>query len=941
MSVGRQFNWKGQQRVDVAHLRLVESSIAYDFDTLAGQALGGGAPYILSGFTFASWTAGALPSTLQLITAGGVVFHYPASENGTMLFVPPNRANETLSTTNARVIGSFTASSTNYVGLDYVRLEDSTTSDIVQFIDATTLAATPKTIPLGRVLDYRIHISTSPFSSTTNICPIAIVVTDGSGLITTVTDARSMYFRLAAGGDSPNPLGTYSWPQGRAPEVGTSFTGGDKAITNEKTWKSAIMQRLWEVTGGEYWYSDVTDKNIKWYSTSVAPLLWNSGTSTLTWANLRVALDNSSATVNTITDGSHVMVDGEVGYVELNRYSNTPNLTVSWAATPAAYNALPAPSRPGSRYILFWRRGSYAYSRLDYTPVGMYSGAATISTYGVVKISTVNDVTDGPFAAIVDSVGRVRASGLVTPSGGYVSIGGGTLDNGVRILSFFDATTVDGIIKNLQTTSLTATTTIQATTSVSSALGSFTNLEIGNNASIYNNLSIVSQKTQQAFISGLCYNALKRENGAWGTPSRTTAGLVQINQFQTSDTLLQVPVKLPVGSTLKQSATGSGTLISSGAQLAAVRLGGITDTFSFTYTEENEAGSLCNYSSSTLTGYKSAQWVSNSGTQIAFGAGVVATLGLKVGSLIRPYLTKANKIATSRTRTGGNLVTVACTGHGYSTNDWILITDGTANFVSQKYQITVTGPDAFTYAESGANVTQTASIHLYPYGYALVRNSDAYLTYGGTPNCLPDGDIHTYFFTQYTATSSYDSASPCPWLEITNIAGDVCTFRFYGTANTQYAASGGYPTNETPTGRTFTAGTYDANNDNTYTASYPGATTTPMWNGQFEYQNPAVPGAVAATFDINKTTTGVTFNLELHSNDGTTDAILGALGVTTETTSATNKVYNVPIAADLTIGTAKEYYVKVIRTDSDSTSNIVVKNFILNYEYTKVGPSHG
>jgi hypothetical protein len=435
MSVGRQFNWKGQQRVDVAHLRLVESSIAFDFDTLAGQALGGGNPYILQGFTLASWSVGQLPSTLQLITAGSVVFHYPASENGTMLFVPSNRAPETLSSSNARIVGSFTANQVNYVALDYVRLEDATTSGSVQFLDATTKTSTPKTIPLGRVLDYRIHISTVPFSSTANFCPIFKVTLDANGLITTLEDARTMYFRLALGGDSPNPLGTYSWPQGRAPENSQSFTGGDKAITNEKIWKSAIMQRLWEITGGEYWYSDVTDKNIKWYATTIDPLTWN-GT-TLTWVNLRVALDNSSATINTITDGNHNIVDGEVGYVELNRYSNTPNITLSWAATPAAYNALPPPSRPGCRYIVFWRRGANAYSRLDYTPIGQYSGAATTTTYGVTKISTVNVPAFGPWAVITDTGvnGKAVASGLTRGniSGGTIAIGGGANDNFITL----------------------------------------------------------------------------------------------------------------------------------------------------------------------------------------------------------------------------------------------------------------------------------------------------------------------------------------------------------------------------------------------------------------------------------------------------------------------------------------------------------------------------
>jgi hypothetical protein len=441
MSVARQFNWKGQQRVDVAHLRLMESSIAYDFDTLAGQALGGGQPYILSGFAIASWSAGVLPSTLQIVTAGSVVFHYGASENGSMLFVPTNRANETLSISNSRVIGSFVAASTNYVGIDFIRLEDSTTSDIVQFVDATTLSATPKTIPLGRVLDYRIHISTTPFSSTTNICPIAIVVTNGTGVISTVTDARPMYFRLAAGGDSPNPLGTYSWPQGRAPEVATSFTGGDKAITNEKIWKSAIMQRLWEITGGEYWYSDVTDHNLKFYCATAQPFTWTLGSSTLTWSDdLVIALDNSTGTVNTISTNTTpgiVMADGTVAYVELNRFSDANLLPT--VVTTAAYNLLAAPARPGSRYIIFWRKGNFVYTRMDYSPVGVSGSVppASTTTYGTVKTNTAPG--SAPYAVLADALGgKAIATGLSrqgTGVAGGLTIGGGANDTSIAITS--------------------------------------------------------------------------------------------------------------------------------------------------------------------------------------------------------------------------------------------------------------------------------------------------------------------------------------------------------------------------------------------------------------------------------------------------------------------------------------------------------------------------
>lgn len=446
MAVGRQLNWKGQMRVDVPHLRALESSIVYDFDTLAGVIMGGAQPYVVTGFTMA-WTAGQDPETLELVTADGVILNYLASENGTMLQVPTARAPELLAPTNSRLIGGW-STGVNYIALDFKRAEDSDTSDIVQFIDATTLSATPKTIPLGRTLDYTIHVSTIPFSSTPNLCPIAKVTVDGGGLVTTVEDARSMYFRLAQGGDSPNPLGVYSWPQGRLPENSALFVGGDKAITNDKDWKSAIMHRIWEVTGGEYWYSDVTDRNVKFYAdwtnqhtraSLTNNVIWD-GTN-LTWSGLHILLDNGTSTINDIDDQSGTspgltdMADGEVIYVELNRFIDGANLAAA-KVSAINYALLAAPTRPGSRYILFWRKGADVYSRLDWLAVGRYSGAATTTTYGVVKINTANVPAGGPYAVISDGLnGKAIATGLTRGAlaANTITIGGGANDVGVVV----------------------------------------------------------------------------------------------------------------------------------------------------------------------------------------------------------------------------------------------------------------------------------------------------------------------------------------------------------------------------------------------------------------------------------------------------------------------------------------------------------------------------
>ena len=50
--IERQSNWLGQQRVDVPHLRAMESSVASDFDVLAG-IISGQDSYVIKGFQIA------------------------------------------------------------------------------------------------------------------------------------------------------------------------------------------------------------------------------------------------------------------------------------------------------------------------------------------------------------------------------------------------------------------------------------------------------------------------------------------------------------------------------------------------------------------------------------------------------------------------------------------------------------------------------------------------------------------------------------------------------------------------------------------------------------------------------------------------------------------------------------------------------------------------
>lgn len=423
MSVKRQGNWLGQQRVDIPHIRAIESSIAGDFDLIAGVMLAGQEPLILGGFGLI--TSGiTLASNLQLAVANGVMIHYLASESGSIFSVPASRANEVLNTTNPRVSGSFTPNQTNYIGIDFVRDADATTVDLVEFINPNTDLETPVSTPLARTLDYRIVISTLDFDNSPSVAPVAIVAVDSTGSIVSIQDARNRFFRLGSGGTAPNVKSSFGWPGSRAENLsGDTFSGGDKAISSFKAWNDSIMTRLWEVGGGEYWYSPTSFSNERLtrsgtpFSSSGEYMEW-SGTN-LHWKGLTWVFANSTSVFNVVNDqltdspGLTDLADGECIYVDVDRTTNRTGGTAV-NAVKGPLSTLGSPVIPGSRYVLAWRYGADIFTRDQSYFVGASFKAATISAAGTVKVSASDALPISPvWVATVDSTTFIaKAAGI-------------------------------------------------------------------------------------------------------------------------------------------------------------------------------------------------------------------------------------------------------------------------------------------------------------------------------------------------------------------------------------------------------------------------------------------------------------------------------------------------------------------------------------------------
>lgn len=265
MAVQRRVNWLSQQRVDVPDMRMVESASSNDFDQLFQAFVTGTTQgYVIRGFNILmSNSIGGAASSLQMQVDPGALMHIKASQSGTIYMVPTGTSAQQLnSVTNTNVVGAFSPNSINYVTIDYIRFLDDTTDAQVYLWDPTSNSDTTVNAPRANVLTYSINISTA--SPTTNLLPVAIVVTDGGNNVVSITDARPLLFRLGTGGINPNPLNTYSWPEGRSENPFTStsdsvdpFSGGDKAISNLKEWIDAIESSFLEIKGTPFWYSTV------------------------------------------------------------------------------------------------------------------------------------------------------------------------------------------------------------------------------------------------------------------------------------------------------------------------------------------------------------------------------------------------------------------------------------------------------------------------------------------------------------------------------------------------------------------------------------------------------------------------------------------------------------------------------------------------------------
>lgn len=425
MAVNRQENFLGQQRVDVPHLRAIESAVCYDFDVV-GLTLTAGIPCVISGFEVLNYTTlvGNLASSLTIKTASSRIIHPLASDSGSFFQVPSSRADEVLNISNSRLQGSWTPNTANYLGIDLLRRTDTETVSNVKFLTTNPETETNKRVPLARTLDYVFTISTTPFSISPSICPLYIVQTDSNNSITSIRDARNLLFRNGSGGDSPSVNNPYGWPGTRNEATASNpLQAADRSIKSLKQWLNATMTRIQEIGGGEYWYSLTADRNIKMcqsgtFSSNGESFEWD-GTN-LHWKGIKFLFDNSTAYINEVTDqtadssGLTNLNDGECIYVDLDRSTNrTVTGTNALLAQKAVLATLGSSGIPGQRWIIATRVGTKIFVRDQSFPVGSSVTVATTAHTGVLR-TTINangTISDPIAVGLADSAtGRYSAT---------------------------------------------------------------------------------------------------------------------------------------------------------------------------------------------------------------------------------------------------------------------------------------------------------------------------------------------------------------------------------------------------------------------------------------------------------------------------------------------------------------------------------------------------
>ncbi len=253
------------ERTDLPDLLSIDSYSAGDWQFFMKTLVGEDTPYIIKGFDIINPVQSIGTQSCSIDIADSAMY-YPGSSAGSFFYGLP------AGNPNAQpLVPELRKNATNYVYLTFST--ENTSADTRAFWDPDANGGAgsefTQEINTESVIIVQVNVSTGSFPD--NTVPVAIVNV-GPSVITSIEDARPMMFRLGSGGIAPNPNNRYAWralpsaPYERleTPITLTStsgqnpFEGGDKNIQSMKEWMDAVMTKLAELGGSQYWYADTS-----------------------------------------------------------------------------------------------------------------------------------------------------------------------------------------------------------------------------------------------------------------------------------------------------------------------------------------------------------------------------------------------------------------------------------------------------------------------------------------------------------------------------------------------------------------------------------------------------------------------------------------------------------------------------------------------------------
>lgn len=249
------------ERLDIPDARSLEGFSLNDWrffikGVMAGQS------YVVQGFEVSNYANIFLVPGFKIRLSTVALLHPSATTQAAGFYVTNGQ--------EADAVVTLSASAMNYVEADLSTA--SGTPDVRAFWDpgANSGEGGEYTDTVDTVINLQLNVTSNVSGFTSGKIPLYKVITNSSGVVTSLTDCRPMFFRLGTGGNTPDPFASYGWPnlpdsskarQEGAVTVTTAtinnapFQGGDKNIKTLKEWMDAVMTVVREIKGTPYWYT--------------------------------------------------------------------------------------------------------------------------------------------------------------------------------------------------------------------------------------------------------------------------------------------------------------------------------------------------------------------------------------------------------------------------------------------------------------------------------------------------------------------------------------------------------------------------------------------------------------------------------------------------------------------------------------------------------------